>query len=710
MAFDPAFERQLEPSLETLRRMEPEPDPGLRERILVSRASGLRTMPTLLAAIDAGPGVMSEDEDTPVRHAVSRGWPRWVGGAAAAGVALFALLRPPQPVEAGVISGTLHLSSTTPRPGQSVTVQYISAGLLGKPPSLQLRARIRVQDAEEYETGIPVVALATLQREKDATYVGRFTLPDSVVYAALAVEDIAGRVVDDFGGRAWEVMQAGEGGAPTWAALRQRAADMMGRSWEEGLATVRRMVRLYSDSVSSWSLLQSYEGWMSVDTDSTRRVHREKGREFDARYRAQRVLPEELPGVMFWYTARGDSTLGEYWRTRLLAEAPRSELGAQERLIVTLRALWKSADTAAALSALETQWADVPPKRHAQVAGAALELVPRIESAAPTFERWTERLRMAQPRVGSERLINERLIAVRALEYRRTRQAGLDRLRELARRRYADSALTRRLWEDRASYLRRAAAAPREPLLALGKALAADGQLVAARDTLRLAAEAGWNTTAFRAYAQVLQQLGDVSGARRQWARVAADPGTSPVVADSLTRRLSAEVGDSAWRVLLHEARGILGTTVMKDAQLRHIEDLTLTRIDGATTRLSEQQGAVGTVVVFWSKDCGPAIEALPVLQQAGARFEDFGFRVITVAEQATRDVQLDRQIADHRFTLPVYLDRDGRVNKAFNNWGTPQIFLLDRHSRLVFRATSDVDRALLQAYAMSTVQRPLAN
>lgn len=704
MAFDPAFEQQLETSLETMRRMQPEPDSGLRERILVSRASGLRTMPALLAAIDAEPSRMLVDDDVPARRAVSRRWPRWLGIAVAASVVLFALLRPSQPVEAGVISGALRLSSTTPWPGQSVTVQYISAGLLGKPSSLRLRARIRVPDADSYETGIPVVVLTTLQRGKDAVYVGRFTLPDSVVYAALAVEDMAGRVVDDFGGRAWEVMQGSAEGVPTLLALTQRANDMMGRSWEEGIATARQMVRLYPDSGSSWSWLQSYEGWMSLDTDSTRQVHLENGRQFTARYRAQRVLPEELLGTMFWYT-REDSTLGAYWRTRLLAEAPRSELAAQERLIMTLHALWTSTDTVAALSALETQWADVPPKRYVQVAGAALGLVPRIESAAPTFERWAERLRMADPGVGTERLI-----AVRALGYRRTRQAGLDRLRELVRRRYADSALTRRLWEDHASYLRRAAAAPREPLLALGKALAADGQLVAARDTLRLAAEAGWNTTAFREYAQVLQQLGDVPGARQQWARVAADPGTPPVVADSLTRRLSAEVGDSAWRLLLHEARGTLGTMVMKNAQLRRIEDLVLTRIDGATTRLSEQQGAVGTVVVFWSKDCGPAVDALPVLQRAGSRFEGFGFRVITVAEQATRDAKLDRHIADHRFTLPVYLDRDGRANKTFNNWGTPQIYLLDRHGRLVFRGTSDVDQALLQAYAMSTVERPVAN
>jgi peroxiredoxin len=716
MSRDPSTNPSLDPTydaaLEVLRRGQPVPGTGLRDRIRASRAAGVRDVPALMAASGEGVGdLLSDESELPDAEVVSlravasesivsrvHRWPRWLGLAAAASAVLYAIVRVPAPVEAGVVSGALHLSSALPKSGETVTVRYTSGGLLGRPTALRLRARIRMPGAEAYETNVPVVTLAMLRRVDGATYEGRFKLADSVVFAALAVEDTSGQVVDDFGGRAWEVVRAGADGKPTLPALTQRTSDMMGRSWEEGLVAVREMVRLYPDSLSSWRWLGMYESWMSLETDSTKSVQLKKLAHFDALYRHQRQLPVELLGDMYWYS-RGDSTYGEYWRERLLRDAPHSESAVAERMLMVIRRFWQKPDTAGALAELEALWPSVPSRRQAQVAGEALDLLPKTEAATPMFRRWSQRVRQARLSVGYQQAL-----AVRALALPEMHDEALLALRQLVGRQYADSALTRWLWEDRAAYLRRATAAKRSPLLALGKALAADGHAVAARDTLGLAAAAGWNTTAFSEYAKMLWQFGDSAGARRQWARVVVDPLVQPATRDSLTRRMQREVGDSIWRILKAQARDTLGAMVMRDAQRRRIDDVNLSTLDGKIMPLASQGGETGTVVIFWSKDCGPAVEALPELQKASERFGALGFRTISVAEQPQRDSTLDRIIRANGITMPVFLDRGGAASKAFNNWGTPQIYLLDSHGRLVFRATSDINRAILQAHAMTSV------
>src|SRR5205823_7888917 len=130
----------------------------------------------------------------------------------------------------------------------------------GGKPWLTLRARLRSPNGDGYNSGIPTVTLARLTRRGDA-FEGTVTLPDSVVYAALVVEDSAGRVLDG-ADRPWEILVAAPDGKPTFAALDQRANDMMGRNAEEGLATVRRMVALYPDEVRAWNWLISHQSWL----------------------------------------------------------------------------------------------------------------------------------------------------------------------------------------------------------------------------------------------------------------------------------------------------------------------------------------------------------------------------------------------------------------------------------------------------------------
>lgn len=692
------FLTELEERVEQL-PVEPAP-PALRARLLASRAAGVRVLvPEHVDAFD-------ENEIANVVPAVAAPAPRrtrWrIPTTIAAGLAAWtaiALFRGTPVVEAGMISGTMTLSTTLPKAGEMVTVRYNAGALLGRPAALRLRARIRTIHGESYNVGVPVVQIATLQRTTGNEYVGRFTLPDSVVFAALAVEDTAAMAVDDFGGRAWEVMRAGANGAPLLSALDQRNQDLMGRGWEEGLATTRRMMQLYPDSINAWNWLQSFESWMSLETDSTRAAHKRAAVMFDARHRAMRNLPPALIGATFWYTRRTDSTANAYWRERLLRDAPTQSFAAQDRMLtLASRELPTRRDTITALAGLEQLWPDVPADRASQIVSAALTLLP---PASPNTNpndllRWSDRLVAVDSSPAAVRFIAVKLLAAPAW-----RDEGKRRLRtEIARLSNAGTQL-RALDETRTEQVERLARSQRLAMAQLGRALADDGAHRAALDTLALASAAGWDLSVFNTVRETSLKVGDSTTARIMAARISVDPSTAPSRRESLQSAAVAQIGTAAWADLVRRAQRDLSTRVMAGAKRRVLPEVTLRALDGSSASLRTLLAPQVTVVVFWSTDCGPAVDALGEIQATAAALARRGIRTVTVVEQPQSTPALRDVLRTKAFTLPVYLDVSGAASAAFNNWGTPQAYLLDAKGNVMFSATSDFESVALRAEAM---------
>ena len=690
------FLRELAERVEQL-PIEPAPH-ALRARMLASRAAGVRVLvPEHVDAFsddDVANDVPKVAEQRPRRT-------RWRGPTTiAAGIAawtVIALFRGTPVVEAGMISGIMTLSTTLPKAGEAVTVRYNAGALLGRPAVLRLRARIRTMRGENYNVGVPVVEIATLQRTTGNSYTGRFTLPDSVVFAALAVEDTAAMAVDDFGGRAWEVMRAGPDGEPLLSALDQRGNDLMGRGWEEGLATTRRMVRLYPDSLTSWSWLHSFESWMSLETDSTRAVHRRMAALFDARYRDVPTLDPALIGRTFWYSRLADGAATTWWRERLLRDAPRESFSAQEHMRqIFEKPLTTAGDTATALAALESLWPDVAADRATQIASAALTLLPPPRANASDLLRWSDRLVAADSSPATARFVAAKLLASPAW-----RDEGKRRLRaEIARLAVARHQL-RLLDESQADYTERLARSQRLALAQLGRALADDGAHRAALDTLALASAAGWDPAVFNSVRETSLRVGDSTTARVMAARISADPGTRPARRDSLQAQGVAHVGTAAWAQLMRDAQRELATRVMAGAKRRVLPDITLRALDGTRTALRSLLAPQVTVVVFWSTECGPAVDALAEIQAAATALAARGIRTITVVEQSQPTAALREVLRTKAFTLPVYLDAGGSAGSAFNNWGTPSMYLLDAKGNVMFGATSDMESVVLRAEAM---------
>ena len=707
--------RFLEILQERVERLPLEPAPSdLRARMLKSRADGVRVL--VPEQIEAwGDHDRDEIEGRTATASLSPGATiprprfRWrFPTAIAAGIVAWtalSLARGTPVVEAGMISGAMTLSTVLPKAGEVVTVRYNAGALLGRPNVLRLRARIRTEHGESYNTVVPVIEIATLARVTGNEYAGRFTLPDTVVFAALAVEDTAAAAVDDFGGRAWEVMRAGPNNIPLLSALDQRNHDLMGRGWEEGLATTRRMMHLYPDSLKSWSWLQSFERWMSLDTDSTRVAHRRASVMFDTRYRAVRELSPATIGQTFWYTRHTDSIASAYWRDRLLREAPTQSFAAQDRLqTIFERPLASHRDTTHVLSALEALWPDVPGDRAEQIASAALSVLPPATAIAADLLRWSDRLLAANPSPAAARAIAVRLLASPAW-----REEGKRRLRaSIAQLSIARTHL-RLLDESRRDHVERLAQSQRLAMAQLGRALADEGAHRAALDTLALASAAGWDLSVFNTVRETSLRVGDSSIARTMAARISVDPGTTTSRRDSLYEANITQIGDGAWARLVANARRELSTRVMAGAKRRVLPDVTLRTLTGGDAALRSLLAPQVTVVVFWSTDCGPAVDALGDIQFTATALATRGVRTITVVEQALPTPALRDVLRSKAFTLPVYLDSGGSASKAFNNWGTPHAYVLDAKGNVMFSATSDFAKVALRAEAMvlaATVSR----
>lgn len=670
------------------------PPEGLREQIVADRRSGNRVV---LPAGDP-PGARRA---LPVRGIV-----------AAAVVLLVAaglLARLPS-ASAHDVGGELTLTPKAPTRGATIHATYRPGATLEHHAPLVLRARFRTPHDPPYNHTLVTRTAAVLRRE-GKMFSATFQLPDSVVYAVFAVEDTAADVVDDNYGQFWELIVSNSSGKPLLAGLDERAKDMMGRNAEAGFSTAQRMVREYPNDLDSWAWLQAFQSWLGwTDVDSVRAMHAAKARAFDRRLRARASVPDSLVGQMYWYVASlgTDSAMTVRWRDRLMRQAPSNSFAVQERLFEILRGLGQSHDTAAAMAAFDTLWTRapkgrLPEDRLLQVGGLAYSIA--LATKRPgLIHTWSARVEAGE-RTDAGRHQWARQVAsdLAGTDVPALRQEGLRGLRQelgwLAR----PHPEARGLGQTRAERQDDVAATRRRLLGSLGRALIATGERKAGLDTLALAASAGWDPDLFRTIASGRLAAGDTTGALGMDALIAADPRTDSTFARSI-EPLVEHVGERAWKAQLDSARiefahRMLARSVSKSPQ----GSVTLVDSSGARHDLSNLTQGHVAVVVFWSRFCGAAVQALLAIDSTAERLRREGVPVESIVEEAWSPA-LQHFVQDKDLRMPVYSDSKGNASKAFNNWGTPQYYVLDRRGRIRFEGVAMSDAvAQVQALRMES-------
>ncbi len=605
------------------------------------------------------------------------------------GVPLFILST--RVLDAERVWGELMLSPTQPLRGSQLKIEYRPAGQFADERQLILRARYRTPDDPPYNRGILQEPSAILQRVRRGLYRGAITLPDSVVFARFSVSDTTGRLVDHNARRLWEVM-VHEAGKPLHAALIQKQNDNMGRDWEVAFEAARIATELYPGDPVAWDRLTQMEASISrgVNADSLDELHRQRFRiQHEELFGVDKLTGDEL-GAIFWLarTVRIPSDTAEYWRRRLINEAPRHALAVQERVVDILRSAGD--EPADALAALEALWSDVGSAHFSLTdAGFNAALLAKDESAAV---RWANRRVSLEPYTAP-------YVAIRLAHTPVTRTTGLSWLREQLEQmttRAPDKG--RRLDESIDEYSRRIATESSRLYAALGQVLVESGEIAAGLDALEAAlTSAGWDVDLFRSLGNTRLAMGDAVGAVEILARIAVDPSTPIVTRDSIRALALESLESEEWEAQLQATRDLMYRETMKRAVSRKLKGrVRLLNFQGDPVAVHDVVGGGPALIAFWSRYCGPSLNELDDLHAMYDELRRRGVALVTItAERPT--AELGAYLSDRGLDFPVYHDVSGRAHSAFNSWGTPDYFVLDSEGLVRFepRRLDDVLRQL---------------
>jgi hypothetical protein len=608
-------------------------------------------------------------------------------------------------VDAG---SSLAIMPAVPRPGATLRVRYRAAAALAAERRLALRARLHTRGRDATDGDVRHARVAILERGPDGQFTARVRLPDSVVYAAFAVEDLAGARVDSRGQRFWDVLVADRStaaGRPSLAAYEARVAGYAEVDPMAMYRAARDAAAAYPDSVAAWQRLAPLEAAVLGPhaADRLRPAHRARFLRFAARFSAPgaRTTPEQV-AHMFRYAHQAADDQVERWRERVLPTATRA--GVMEQAYAVRRRT--AGDTVATLAGLEALWGRLEQEgtpRPGELADYGFRHAQALPDSAPAVRRWGLRYLALLPRGGG--YVGAAFARVPAL-----RPLGLAYLRAAAQ---ADAGPNDAGPDDAVRPLYRTApeqraadgARLRRRLHALGEALLASGDTAAARDTLARAAAGGWTPALFRQLAALERAAGAAERAAAFAALAAVDPEAGPADADALRRAYAAGDPDAGWARRLDAARSELRVRVLAGAAGAGAVDLgrwagVVHDTAGWPVRVRAADPDAATVVMFWSRTCAPAREDLPRVAALAPALRARGVRLVTfVDEPASADFR--RFLAAQRLALPVYHDVRREAAHAFAQSGTPTYFVVDPVGRVRFPYTS-LEALLRESLAVS--------
>ena len=570
----------------------------------------------------------------------------------------------------------LHFAPERPLAGEEIRVEYRATSDLRGEDSLVLRARFFT---DEPRLTARHTTVATLTRIDDRTYRGRFRLPDSVVYAAFAVENQRGDRVD-YNPAEWTVGVHGPDGQPLFAAL---ASEADYRSeWDTGLAlkTARQMTQLYPDSAMGWTRLyyREREKADQAGKDSLQTVHRVRLRTLERQLvQASGIPPEAMSSLYFYASAVEDTAARRRWMERLIRENPTHPAAVQLRIFKEVET--HRGDVPRLLAAFERLWEE---------AGASTPQLPftafmtaQRAGDSDAIRRWGERFEQVDPDAGA-------MIARAFSQVPDLRSEAMARIRERLRHldtlRSEDRRLGHTIDDQRRDYQRGKGFFFGQ----LGRALIDTGQTDAGLDTLARAVEATWNVELFRTIAETKLAAGDTTGALPVLARVAVDPTTKPAFSDSVRVRVGRHFDAGRWAEWAKLGQQELHAYIWSQATSRGLRgEVRLTNLEGQAG-VFQPASDKPTLVAFWSRYCPPSLMQLAQLQQISDELRTRGVRTLAITEEESSP-DAREFLKKNGHTFPVFFDTEGDAKRAFDNRATPRYFVLDPSGRIRFDSYS---------------------
>jgi hypothetical protein len=651
--------------------------PQLRERVLARRAAG---DDMILPAAHGGPA-----RRTSPRYARAA----MIAAALAVSAAVGMLVIGAPSLAAD--GSELRITPEAPRAGDTIRVEYRAASRFSGHDALRLRARHArvgaVMDANDH------TVLTTLTRSQRGAYTGSFVLPDGVPYVVLAVEDDQVSDVDHNGER-WEIVLHGDDGRPLHDALNMQIRDMRSRNRIHAAELADSMLKLYPLSVQAHLNRLSLQAELldGREADTLRAILRDS---LPALLAAQPTVVDDraLSAVIFYAGHVRDTAVVHAYRQRLIAEFPLSPAAQQQR-VFELGRTW-GRDTTAYWIALDRLWQETAGRRrHGQIAFTAWQSAQQWGDHA-ALALWGRR--MIEQDAGNRSWIGQAFAGTPAL-----REEGVRMLQQAVAQMDSD-AVQRPLTHSAAEFNTLRLRARGRMLVDMGTAMLALGRQAEGEAALAEAVDLAWQPALFRIVADARLRNGDTLTALRLLARVAVDPATPTVFADTARARAGSHADaaewDARWRTWRQEALHEMQRHTMYLASNRPVRGRPRVRTpDGAAYTLDAAKGEL-TFVAFWSRYCTPSFVQMRQLAQLGRTLQQQGVRVVTFTEEKPSE-SLAAFLATQDFDLPVLHDIDLEARRAFDSFATPVYLVIDGSGTIRFQGHG-LDDVLRQVHLL---------
>ncbi len=121
------------------------------------------------------------------------------------------------------------------------------------------------------------------------------------------------------------------------------------------------------------------------------------------------------------------------------------------------------------------------------------------------------------------------------------------------------------------------------------------------------------------------------------------------------------------------------------------VADFKLSDLNGKQQTLAGLKGKNATVLIFVSARCPVSKAYNERMEKLAQDYKARGVSVIGIASNATETTDdLKNHAAEHHMTFPILKDTGNKIADQLGATRTPEVFLLDANSKLVYRGRID--------------------
>lgn len=126
--------------------------------------------------------------------------------------------------------------------------------------------------------------------------------------------------------------------------------------------------------------------------------------------------------------------------------------------------------------------------------------------------------------------------------------------------------------------------------------------------------------------------------------------------------------------------------------------DFKLSDFNGKSHTFASLKGAKGTVVIFVATQCPISNAYNERMAKLAQEFSARGVNVVGINSNSTETVEMVKtHAAEHNLTFPILKDKGNKVADTFGAGHTPEAYLFDANTKLVYHGRIDNNRDAAQ-------------